>query len=150
MSLGGTTGLPSPYPTIGIVVLDRVKGKPDADTLVHVTNPRSRNQAHVWSVRVGDVKAFEEKKKIGADETKKKHKPKWHVGLDEVLKALKDGKKRKGIVYVREEAQVLLKLEYGLSAIDSVDVASEAGAVLADRTTDEKFGIRCVRDPCND
>ena len=144
LALGGTTGLPSPFPTIGTVRMEK-DPSPDANTLVHVTDAKSPSAANVWSIRAGDIAAFEEKSKVLA----KDKKVKWHIGVKNVLKALKDGKKKKGIVYVSEETQVLLRLEHGLSAIDSVDVASEAGAVPSDRTTDEKFGIQCDRDPCN-
>lgn len=143
MSLGGTTGLPAPFPAIGLVVLDKAGAAPTADTLVYVTNPKCRNQAHIWSVRAGDVQAFEEKLSVEDDETSGEDAPVWHVGLEEVLDALGDGEQKEGIVYVREEAQVLLQLEYGLSAIDSVSVAAHAGITPHDRTSEEAFRAQC-------
>lgn len=137
MSLGGTQGLPAPGPAIGSI--QWASGKKSKDRLVEITYEKNTNDAVIWVVQVCDLMAIEAKNKVDA----KKKKIKWHVG-SAVKKALDEGKV-KGIAYVREEAQTLVRLEHGLSVIESVQVAAGLSPNLS-RDSDEDFKVAC--DPC--
>ena len=139
MALGGTTGLPAPYPTVGSIRLDDASGGASGDSLVLIGFSQSPDKAVIWSVRASDITAIE------ARETIQKHDadghpivPDWHVGEAKVLAALSAGLPISGIAYVREETQVLLRLEYGLNAIDSVGVALNRGV-----PTDGDISVSC-------
>lgn len=127
MALGGTTALPAPYPTIGVIRLDSA-GTATADSLVTITFSQSPDKAVIWSLKAGDITAIEERETLlGHDADGKLINPDWHVGSVKVLEALSADESVLGIAYVREETQVLLRLEYGLSAVDSVGVALSRG-----------------------
>ena len=94
----------------------------------------------IWTVRLGDLKAVEGKSKVDA----KKKKITWYVGA-EVKTALDDDEALKGIAYVSEEAQTLVRLEHGVSVIDSVEVAAGLSPNLS-RETDQDYKATC--NPC--
>lgn len=139
MSLGGTQALPVPGPALGNIRWAASR-KNNADRLVEVTFERSPNHAIIWLVRVDDLMAIEEKSKLDA----KKKKIEWYVGPEvcEALDASKEG--MTGIAYVREEAQTLLRLEHGVSVINSVHIVAGEAPLAADAD----FEIHSGCNPC--
>lgn len=140
MSLGGTQGLPAPGPAIGTIQWAEDSKKRNDDSLVEITFEKSTNHAIIWTVRVGDLKAIESKTKVDA----KKKKIAWFVG-SEVMTALESGT-LKGVAYVGEEAQTLVRLEHGVSVIDSIQVAAGLSPNLSRETDDDFKSTGCK--PC--
>lgn len=138
MILGGTQGLPAPGTDVAMIKWESKKDKTSNNRLVCITHEKSPSHAVVWSVRLGDLMAIEAKKSVDA----KKKKIKWYVGKD-VAQALEKNGELTGIAYVREEAQTLVRLEHGVSVINSVQVA--AGLPVLTRESDDEFEIKCVR-----
>jgi len=135
LNLGGTTGLPAPFPTIGEISL--------VGNFVHVTHNKTPSNAAIWSIAKEDVVALEEKSFVDPDPTKGQAEPIWHNGNEKVIDALSSNKR--GIAYVREDAQVLLRLEYGARAIDSVDIATEADLGTRCRPCRRSVSVKCRR-----
>ena len=133
MSLGATQALPAPTPAIASIQWASDDNPRSPDSLVEIVFEKTPSHAIIWTVRLGDVKAIEAKTSIDAE----KKDITWFVG-SRVATAL-DGKDPvQGIAYVLEEAQTLLRLEHGLSVIDSVQVA--AGLLpIPSRETDARL-----------
>ncbi len=145
MAVGGTTGLPAPFPTIGTISLEEPTGAATGESLVRITFSQSANKAVIWSVRAADISAIEQRETLQKqDADGNPIVSDWHVGTAEVLAALSDEDKPiSGFAYVREDKQVLLTLEFGLTANDSVGVALRR-AIPADGDID----VSCKRPSC--
>lgn len=119
LQLAGTVALPSPYPTIGAVTREAEPisykgGRTSDEHVVYITHEDGHARTVTWCVSTSDIVALEEKNNLAADSN-------WHLG-PEVVDAIDPDETVNGILYIRETAQVLLRTEVGLSALDSADV----------------------------
>ena len=142
LAVGGTTAIPSPFPSSGTISYE---DKDAAEKVVKVTQEKTASHANVWLINLADVNAIQVEVK---DENGNLLDPGWHVGATAIAaaidKSIDDKETLTGIAYVPGPTAVLLRLEHGLSAGVSAEVAQIAGTLLpADRATDEEFGPQC-------
>lgn len=142
LSLGGTTALPV---TIGRIELETEPTDPNAsptgEELVMITEEKKPGDANVWLVHLKDIAALEIPQK---DSKGNPSEPERKIGIAEVFAKLKEPPKYvTGTAYVNEVAGVLLRLEYGTTAGDSVQIAEMSGT--------DGFGVTCHprNPPCS-
>ena len=132
MKLGGTQLLPAPLPGPATI-----RFEDEAKKLVEIHCERSDSQAVIWLVDLQNINVVKKIDDCDPDDIKES----WLVG-DEIGEALKGNQSLRGLGYVKESAQVLLRMEHGTSAEDSIRIVA-AGLLVEDREADEDFEIKC-------
>ena len=125
MYLSGTVTIPSPFPEIGRLTLQRLSSVPSRGRAAHkdflcIEHTQSHRLMIARFVDLNDVTAvvLAEKGKVGLDDGH------WLFGAPgqhELIARLRKSKTRpiEGIAYVREHAQILMRVETGMTAAES-------------------------------
>jgi hypothetical protein len=123
--LGGTVPVPSPFPETGVITLCKDAIRPGLEirrTALSVTHTISAKLTITRTFSVDEVSA------VCLIESGDPRCGRWLLGpaieksLSEVQESCaKSGKTLRGIVYVREHAQTLMRVSVGMTAAESVD-----------------------------